>query len=292
MKKILLFSFCLFFGSMSAQVVKIDIDSLSNDLSWVVSKKFGDITKDSVRRILVKVNGKVNGDSLRGNVNITLEWAVDTGGSVKVFNARIKAEQEAIVREAEKQVTYLYEKYPTVSGNLKPKALVKSVPASYSLVATPTFMLDVSPKEATDNFQEVTGVHDGDTYTVKGLSENVRIIGVDCPEVISNHISQNQELGVAIGDSVRALLKGNKVVLGLYGKDMYNRNLATVLVDGQDLASIILRKGWGWYLSSKLPASIRKGYQKDRDFAKSHKLGIWANPSPMNPKDFRKKFHK
>lgn len=271
---------------VQAQVVKINIDSLSDNLSWVDSKKWGDVTKDTVRRIYTKVNGKVYGDSLHGNVNITLEWAIDTGGSVKVFNQRIKDEQAALVKAAEEQVLYLQQKYPNAPTTLKPKAYVatKSIPVSYETVVKPILL--------PANVYNIIRVHDGDTYTAQGLSENIRIMGVDCPEVVSNIISENQEFGVEVSDSVREFIKGKNVILGLYDKDIYNRNLATVEVDGQDLASYILRHGWGWYMTSKLPVSIRKGYQKDRDYAKAHKLGLWVNPKAINPKDFRKSHKK
>lgn len=135
----------------------------------------------------------------------------------------------------------------------------------------------------------VLAVHDGDSYKIRTLeTEWVRLVGVDCPEVISNHITANQEFGVAVGDSVRALLKGRAVTMRTFGKDKYGRTLAQITVNGRDLAEFLLAKGWAWYLSPPLDKATRKAYQKARDYAKRNKLGLWANPKPVKPSEFRK----
>jgi len=152
----------------------------------------------------------------------------------------------------------------------------------------------------------VTAVHDGDSYKVQTifanydstsesivldtLSEWVRIMGVDCPEVISNHITANQPKGVEIGDSLRLLLKGKKVVVTTFGKDIYRRTLATIQLDSIDISALILSKGWGWYISSSLPNDTRKHYQKLRDTAKKKKLGVWSDKSPTEPKKWRRSY--
>ncbi len=135
----------------------------------------------------------------------------------------------------------------------------------------------------------VMAVHDGDSYKIKSVvTEWVRIMGIDCPEVISNHIKANQAFGVAIGDSIRALIKGKPVTMKTYGKDRYHRTLAQVFVNGRDIAEIILEHGWAWYYTSDLDKDTRKKYQKLRDYAKKNKYGIWSVPNPVKPADFRR----
>lgn len=135
----------------------------------------------------------------------------------------------------------------------------------------------------------VLAVHDGDSYKIKSVvTEWVRIMGIDCPEVISNHITANQAFGVAIGDSIRALIKGKPVTMKTYGKDRYHRTLAQVFVNGRDIAEIILERGWAWYYTSGLDSATRRKYQRLRDYAKKNKYGIWSKPNPMKPADFRR----
>jgi endonuclease YncB( thermonuclease family) len=60
----------------------------------------------------------------------------------------------------------------------------------------------------------VTAVHDGDSYRVlykNGLRQWVRLAYVDCPEVISNHVSALQPYGDSASIKVREIIKGRKM---------------------------------------------------------------------------------
>ena len=62
----------------------------------------------------------------------------------------------------------------------------------------------------------VMAVHDGDSYKVKmdnGETKWIRLWGVDCPEVISNHINKNQPYGVQSVNTIRQLIKGKRVIV-------------------------------------------------------------------------------
>lgn len=143
-------------------------------------------------------------------------------------------------------------------------------------------LVKVIPKDTV----KVLRVHDGDSYYVlqsNGVDSSffwIRIPGLDCPEVISNHITENQPYGVAIGDSIRQLIKGDSVIIQVIGKDYYFRTLAKItLLDesGTDLAEYILSKGWAWYLGSQLDQKTRNSYMAARDKARKAKLGIWSD---------------
>lgn len=138
--------------------------------------------------------------------------------------------------------------------------------------------------------QTVVAVHDGDSYRVKSLiTESVRIEGVDCPEIIwPGHITESQPLGVAVGDSVRALIKGKKVVMETFGQDQYGRTLARISIEGRDLAEVLLSRGWGWYIENDLDKKTRRKYQRLRDAAKKKQMGVWSDPGAVSPKTWRK----
>ncbi|MBC7778088.1 MAG: thermonuclease family protein [Phycisphaerae bacterium] len=148
---------------------------------------------------------------------------------------------------------------------------------------------EITSAQTPQNSVKVLAVHDGDSYKIQLIEPTwVRIMGIDCPEIISNHITENQPYGVAIGDSIRQILKGQNVDIQIYGKDQYGRTLAKITFQGQDLADYILSKGWGHYLSpSKFDNATRLKYRKSRDIAKKNHLGIWAG-NATNPKTWRK----
>jgi len=151
----------------------------------------------------------------------------------------------------------------------------------------------------------VKAVHDGDSYRIETTEwirvedtllekvirmDQIRIEGVDCPEIIwPGHISATQPFGREVGDSVRAIVKGKTVMLETHGKDRYGRTLAKVILpDGQDLALIILSRGWGVYLRNDLKLSDRRKYQRARDKAKKAGIVIWSDPNRIDPAEWRK----
>lgn len=133
----------------------------------------------------------------------------------------------------------------------------------------------------------VNAVHDGDS--VRPGKTFVRILGIDCPEVISNHVSANQPQGVEAGKFVRDLLKGKSVTVQFWGKDKYKRPLVKISLNGSDVGEIILKNGFGWYVSgsTKLTEAERTAYIVAYKLAKKAKLGIWSVPNPMKPAQWR-----
>lgn len=132
----------------------------------------------------------------------------------------------------------------------------------------------------------VMAVHDGDSYNVKfedGSKEWIRLYGVDCPEVISNHITKNQPYGVQTGDHVRSLLKGKQVTIDTLKRDPYDRLVSKVLLnDSTDLSTYLVRNGYAW--------SLVKAYDQIQKNAKQSKIGLWGlSGRKLKPATFRKK---
>ncbi len=157
----------------------------------------------------------------------------------------------------------------------------------------------------------VKAVHDGDSYKIQTVKfdttkiikpngdtivavtqttavEWFRLVHVDCPEVISNYITANQECGVEIGDSCRLLLKGKPVRIQRFGKDVYGRPLIRLyLVDGSDWNLELLKRGWAWYIPGPLDSATRETYKKIRDKARKNKRGLWVSVRPIAPSVWR-----
>lgn len=131
---------------------------------------------------------------------------------------------------------------------------------------------------------EVVRVTDGDTLVVSGLRKNVRILGIDAPELA-------QASGHAAREAIQAL-EGKTVRLHTLGRDSYGRTLAQVFLnDGTDVGLEQLRAGWAWVYGSglrALPKKERRAYRAAEASARKEKRGLWkGSPAAIAPWRFR-----
>lgn len=85
---------------------------------------------------------------------------------------------------------------------------------------------------------------DGDTFVVKKTP--IRVLGIDTPEITDPHVGiyEDQPFGRAAADSTRAIISRARVVeLAYDGRDIYQRRLAHVFVDGELLGVKLLGYG-------------------------------------------------
>lgn len=128
----------------------------------------------------------------------------------------------------------------------------------------------------------VIGITDGDTLTVLTASKEqvkVRFFGVDAPEK-----------GQPYSDKAKAVLGdlafGKDVTVKLTGKADRQREIGdVVLADGRSVSREMVRSGWAWHAKQFAP--------KDRELAelqmaaRTAKRGLWADPLPIPPWDWR-----
>ena len=99
--------------------------------------------------------------------------------------------------------------------------------------------------------KKLVKVYDGDTFTafveghnpITGKPVNIRIRGIDTPELKSSepHIKEKAERAKAL--AVKILTNSNKIILyNVSLEDKYGRMLATVFCDGTDLAQLLLNR--------------------------------------------------
>ena len=127
----------------------------------------------------------------------------------------------------------------------------------------------------------VVGVMDGDTITVLvGRDQRrVRLAGVDAPE-------KGQAFGQRSKQALSQMVFGREVTVVSTGKDRYERTLGIVrLSDGSSLNERLVENGWAWHYTR---------YSKDRRLAelelraRAERRGLWADPRPVAPWEFRK----
>lgn len=126
------------------------------------------------------------------------------------------------------------------------------------------------------------GVHDGDSITVLvpgKVQLKVRLEGIDAPELKQPFSQQSKE-------GLSSLVFGKAVTLQVTGKDRYKRTLAVVRVEGVNLNLEMVRRGLAWRFDK---------YSKDeallnaQNAAKGATRGLWADPRPVPPWDWRAK---
>jgi micrococcal nuclease len=129
---------------------------------------------------------------------------------------------------------------------------------------------------------KVIGIKDGDTVVVIDAANNqttLRLAEVDCPEKSQAFGSKAKQF---TSDAV--YLKEVKYIVT--NKDRYGRSIAKIYYnDNKYLSAEIIRNGFGWqykqYSTSKLLANLEQE-------ARANKRGLWVDPNPIYPSEFRK----
>jgi micrococcal nuclease len=129
----------------------------------------------------------------------------------------------------------------------------------------------------------VVSVLDGDTIEVLHNThpERVRLSGIDCPE-------KGQAFGNRAKQAASALVFGRDVVLQTHGQDKYRRTLADVFLrDGTHVNHELVKDGWCWWYRKYAPADkVLEGLEGE---AREGWNGLWADPQPVPPWEWRKR---
>lgn len=134
---------------------------------------------------------------------------------------------------------------------------------------------------APQSFQgKVVAVHDGDTITVLHDKEQikVRFEGIDAPET-------KQDFGTKARQALSKKVFGKQVTVEWTEKDQYGRTLGKVILDKRWINNEMVQDGMAWHY---------KRYSKDKTLsaseekAKKAKKGLWSQPNPTPPWEFRK----
>ena len=133
---------------------------------------------------------------------------------------------------------------------------------------------------------KVVGVSDGDTITVLDVDQvqhKVRLAGIDAPEKKQAFGQKSKEAlsDCAYGQQVE--VKGSKL-------DRYGRLVGKVLAQGQDCNLRQLRLGMAWHYKLYMKEQALEDrilYANEENAAKINKLGLWIDPEPVPPWEFR-----
>jgi micrococcal nuclease len=128
---------------------------------------------------------------------------------------------------------------------------------------------------------KVVGVADGDTITVLRDREpvRVRLNGIDAPEA-------GQPFGNRAKQFASSLAFGNVVTVRVKDRDRFGRVVADVILpDGRNLNQELVRTGFAWWLRRYAPNDSTLAELEAE--ARAAKRGLWADPKPVPPWEWR-----
>jgi len=124
-------------------------------------------------------------------------------------------------------------------------------------------------------------VVDGDTLDVlhNGRGERIRLYGVGAPE-------KGKPYGKNAKQALSALAFGKTLTVRPDGTTTYDRTVARVAMGGRrDLGAELVGQGWAWW--SPEYASTDTLLPELQARARAERCGLWADPAPQPPWEFR-----
>jgi endonuclease YncB( thermonuclease family) len=132
---------------------------------------------------------------------------------------------------------------------------------------------------------KVVGIADGDTVTVYdgSVQTRIRLAGIDAPE-------SGQAFGQRSKQNLSGLIFGKTVTVTSDKIDRYGRTVGVITLDGEDVNIKQIEAGLAWhykqYEREQTPAE-RAAYSDAEINARQDKLGLWSDPNPIPPWDYR-----
>lgn len=127
-------------------------------------------------------------------------------------------------------------------------------------------------------------IADGDTFTCLTNSHTtfkVRLRYIDAPE-------RGQPYARAAQQTLRQAIWNQTVHLHTKEKDRYGRHVAEAYVHGRNINQHMVRSGHAWAYRQYLSPSQRQLYLQLEEEARSARRGLWADPHPVYPPDYRR----
>jgi endonuclease YncB( thermonuclease family) len=130
----------------------------------------------------------------------------------------------------------------------------------------------------------VTHVTDGDTVWVQRTAgrkapQPVRVLGIDAPEICQPH-------GVQARDALAARVLHRQVTVLPRSRDPFQRTLAQVRIDGEDVGAWMVRQGHAWSYRFRRDDGA---YRDLQSAARRSHLGLWRSAAAERPRDFRRR---
>lgn len=129
---------------------------------------------------------------------------------------------------------------------------------------------------------KVTRIADGDTFTMifeNGFEVRVRLLGIDSPE-------RRQAFSNKAKQTLSDLIYNKEVKVYYESKDRYGRVLGDIYINDLNVNHEMVRRGMAWHFIRYSDDEKLAALEKE---ARKNKIGLWADPNPVAPWDFRRK---
>jgi len=133
----------------------------------------------------------------------------------------------------------------------------------------------------------VVRIVDGDTITVLDANNTqfkIRFAGIDAPE-------KKQPFGQVSKRSLSNLVYQKTVLIDWYKRDRNKRLVGIVWVNDLDINLEQVRLGLAWHDTKYIkeqPLENRVTYSRAHEDAKLTRTGLWVDPNPIAPWEWRK----
>lgn len=131
-------------------------------------------------------------------------------------------------------------------------------------------------------------VSDGDTITVldaNRMQHKIRLAGIDAPE-------KRQAFGNVSKQNLARLVLQKEVTVEYDKRDRHGRVVGKVFVEGNDICIRQIEDGLAWHFKKyeeEQPAVDRVRYKSAESTARAASVGLWRDPHPVPPWEFRKR---
>lgn len=186
--------------------------------------------------------------------------------------------------ESVEQKEYLSEQ-PTQTIDTTPKlemveqenhTFVEPAPTDAELKA-----VQEKPATTYDVTCKIVGVSDGDTATCLTADKTqikIRFDQIDAPET-------GQDFGSTSKKALSDLIFNKEVGLKTKEKDKYGRTVAEVFIDDKNINKEMVALGMAWAYREYMRDSE---YEQLESEARNKSIGIWSQPNPIYPSDYRR----
>lgn len=126
---------------------------------------------------------------------------------------------------------------------------------------------------------KVIKISDGDTVRcldVQNRQHRIRLAGIDAPE-------SRQAYGQVSKQSLADMIFQKQVRIDMTGTDRYGRKIGIIYLGQRDINREQVARGMAWSYS-RYP---QKDYAKAETKARSQRIGLWRDPNPIYPENFR-----
>jgi endonuclease YncB( thermonuclease family) len=128
---------------------------------------------------------------------------------------------------------------------------------------------------------KVVALTDGDALTIldgAGTQHKIRLAGIDAPELA-------QTFGTKARDGLAEKVRGKIVRVDVIDIDRSKQEVGRMYLGGRFINMELVRDGFAWrFVRFDLPGEF-KAAEAD---ARAHKRGLWSDPHPLPPWQFRR----